>query len=286
MRNPLIVILTDFGQSDPYAGIMKGVIAKINPRAQTIDLTHHIPPGDLLQSGIQLWRAVPFFPAGTIFLVVVDPGVGTRRRGMIAQSGDKFFIGPDNGVFSFILRDSPGAWELRDSRFQLPEPSVTFHGRDIFAPAAAYFAMGISPEEFGPWIGDPIRMQAPKLAYNAPEQIDGEILFADHFGNLLTSLGQFSLDRGRADRAKFHPWLPVAGVPKLSIDFPQAVLSLPSGQTMRTAGTFMEILPGECAAVIGSSGLVEIAANGGSAAEILKVPRGTGVSLAWFNQPE
>ncbi len=286
MRIPQIAIMTDFGLGDPFVGIMKGVIAGINPDARTVDLTHLIPPGDVRRAAVQLWQAVPFFPAGTIFLVVVDPGVGTRRRGMLAHAGDHFLIGPDNGVFTFILGESQQVWALDDRRFQLGGPSATFHGRDIFAPAAAYCSLGYALDEFGPRINNPVRLPDPRLRFFGTGRIEGEVLFADHFGNLLTSLGRFTRGENSEGEADFLPWLPASGISNQKVDLARATLSRVTGQTLRFARTFSEVPKGECAAIIGSSGLVEIVANGVSAADILQLGHGAPVSLAWIRHSE
>jgi S-adenosylmethionine hydrolase len=281
MSDPIISILTDFGMDDPYVGVMKGVIARINPGARTIDLSHLIPPGDILRAGIQLWQAAPYFPAGTTFLAVVDPGVGTQRRGMIAQSRENFFIGPDNGIFSFILDESATAWELTETRFWLPDASVTFHGRDIFAPVAAYSTLGHLPAEFGPQISQPVQLPNPKLQVNPPASIAGEVLYPDRFGNLITSLGIFTRRGDGTRTVNFSPWLPGTDHLVREIDLAGAKLSLPTGKKLGIAATFSNIQAGECAGILGSSGLIEITANHRSAAELLKVARGTPVTLTW-----
>ena len=143
MNSP-IVILTDFGTADPFVGIMKGVINQIAPTTPIIDLTHEISPGDIRQGAITLWQSIHYFTAGSIFLAVIDPGVGTYRRPILFKSGGYKFIAPDNGVLSYIFNDSPKAWEISNSQLALPNPGTTFHGRDIFAPAAAHASLGVA----------------------------------------------------------------------------------------------------------------------------------------------
>ncbi len=281
MGDPLIGILTDFGHQDPFVGIMKGVIAGINPEARTADLGHEIPPGDVQQASLHLWQAVPYFPAGTIFLVVVDPGVGTARKAIIARAGDRFFIGPDNGVFTFIWEQGARAWELNDQGYQLASASATFHGRDIFAPAAAYCSLGIPPEDFGPIVPRTYQLPPPNLQLHPRRRLDGEILYADRFGNLLTSLGLFSWLEPGSKKARFSPWLPSDRFEELDIDLEHASIRLPGGRTLGIAHTFGEIKSADCAGVIGSSGLLELAAKGRPASEILKLDRGTTVTLIW-----
>ncbi len=271
-----IAMLTDFGMRDPFVGIMKGVIGRINPQATMIDLSHQIPPGDIRQGAVALWQAQPYFPSGTVWLAVVDPGVGTRRRGMIAQSGGQIFVGPDNGVFSFALNADAQVWELSNPDFALPGPRMTFHGRDIFSPGAAHASLGIAGPEFGAPLSDWMRLPVPKLDTPAPGQWRGEILHADHFGNLLTSLGCF-FPFGE-NRFALHPWLRSA--PATEVDFSQIHVYLPDGRRLPWANTFGEIPPGQCAALIGSSGLVEIAANQQSAADSLGLDGGEEIILS------
>jgi S-adenosylmethionine hydrolase len=191
MTSPLIAILTDFGTSDPFVGIMKGVIAQIAPGVPTIDLTHEIPPGDIRRAAVELWRSTPYFPNGTVFLCVVDPGVGTARRSVIVTGNlmqDRTekaytFVGPDNGTFTFLEHTLP-AWELKSPSFALQGASSTFHGRDVYAPAAAYAALGHAGAEFGPPVKELVRLPLPRLKTSANGQLQGEILHADHFGNL------------------------------------------------------------------------------------------------------
>ena len=277
---PPIALLTDFGQSDPFVGIMKGVIAKIAPHAPLIDITHIIPPGDVRRAAVMLWQSIRFFPGGTIFLSIVDPGVGTLRRGMILQTEDHLFVGPDNGLFSFILKKQFEAWELIDPKFQLPQPGTTFHGRDIFAPAAAHAANGIKGSQFGPSIAEIVRLPSPRLHIKS-NQIEGEILYSDQFGNLLTSLGKWiSSDR---EKFFFDPWLDLGA--SLSGDITiaknQASLMLTNGHILSWVDTFADIPDGDCGMLVGSSGLVEIAAKRSRAADLLKLSSGDPVTLLY-----
>jgi S-adenosyl-L-methionine hydrolase (adenosine-forming) len=277
----VIAILTDFGTSDPFVGVMKGVIAQVSPEAQTIDLTHEIPTGDVLQAAIHLWQAAPFFPDGTVFLVVVDPGVGTTRRSIIIsaksriESKNHIFVGPDNGLFSFIMEKDTDAYKLQNQAYQLPTVSNTFHGRDVYAPAAAYAARGLPLSGFGSKIDDPIKLKSPKLRSPTPGEWEGEILFSDHFGNLLTSLGCFG--EGETDILRFTPW--VSGPSQAYIDRRSVKLRLPDGKQLPLVQNFLQVPDGTCAAVIGSSGLIEIVSNRCSAAKILNLARGEQVVL-------
>ncbi|HLC02493.1 MAG TPA: SAM-dependent chlorinase/fluorinase [Anaerolineales bacterium] len=281
MTPPLIAVLTDFGTQDTYVGVMKGVIASIAPQTQVIDLTHEIPPGDIRQAGFKLWQAVPFFPEGTIFVVVVDPGVGTRRRAVAVAWSMRLFVLPDNGLLTYLLASAPAskAVELVTPAFRLNPASSTFHGRDVFSPAAAHLARGVPMDELGPPAGELIRLPLPKLVMTDDPRLQGEILHADRFGNLITSLGR--LER-RADSLAFVPWLPVCE--EASLPQNDLWLHLEDGTRLELKSTFGDVPQGAPLAYIGSEGLVEVAVNKGSAADILGVKPGSRVELTYEGQ--
>lgn len=189
----LISFLTDFGVKDGYVGVMKGVIWKIAPDVDIIDITHAVPPQNIPQGALSLGRVNPHFPDGTIFIVIVDPGVGTERRPIAAQLGSKYFVGPDNGLITLMLEQSEARGEdvrivhLTNPRYWLPEPSKVFHGRDIFSPVAAQIALGVPLAELGEPVTDVVRLTLPK-----PERTRkgyrGEVTSVDTFGNLETNL--------------------------------------------------------------------------------------------------
>ncbi len=271
---PPIVLLTDFGSLDPYVGIMKGVIASLTPETPLIDLSHAIPPGDVARAAFVLWQAQPYFAAGAIFVAVVDPGVGTSRRAVLLQTGSKTFIGPDNGLFSYVMGERPRAWEISNPALRLPQASMTFHGRDIFAPAAAHAARGIPADQFGPPCRD-LRVLAPPRLAAIPGGIDGQVLHTDGFSNLITSLGQFF--PAGADEMEWRPW--VGNPVKVRLPRANARLLLPDGQILPWVQTFAEIPTGRCAILVGSSGLIEIVANRQSAANLLNLEGGELVTL-------
>lgn len=279
-HNPPIAILTDFGNGDPFVGIMKGVILTIAPQARLIDISHDIPPGDIKRGAVMLWQSLKYFPEGTIFLSVVDPGVGTSRQGMILQSGPYKFVGPDNGLFSFILKNKIEAWELVNPKFQLPSPGSTFHGRDIFAPAAAHAANGIQGSRFGPPISEIVELFPPRLEVK-PDRIEGEVLYADRFGNLLTSLGEWI--PSERENYKLEPWLAISAAleKEIYITKNQASVILPDGRTLTFVDTFSDIPDGECGMLVGSSGLVEIAANRNRALDLLSLSSGDPITLEY-----
>ena len=275
MKNPPIVILTDFGISDPFIGVMKGVINQIAPLTPIIDLTHEIPPGDIRRGAITLWQSVDYFAPDSIFLVVIDPGVGTSRRPIILKNGGYTYIAPDNGILSFVAGEKPIAWELSNPQLALPNPGRTFHGRDIFAPAAAHASLGVEPSQFGDTLSNLQKLDFPRLESSHPGKITGQILFADRFGNILTSLGKFtSLGSGLV---AFNSWV---GGGDSVIAKPETIkLELQNGKSLSRVKTFAEIPAGECAVLIGSSGLLEIAANRQSAANLLNLEPGDPLTL-------
>jgi S-adenosylmethionine hydrolase len=247
-RHPIITLSTDFGLEDPYVGVMKGVILGINPGVRLVDLTHALSHHRLLEAAFILNSAFPYFPPGTIHLAVVDPGVGGDRRPIVIQDKDGLWVGPDNGLFSLILKTHPGAdlFYLANKVYFLENISHTFHGRDIFAPAAAHLSLGLSPLEMGKPISDPIRLDLPE-----PEIINnrilGQILWADHFGNLITNINEKMLSpfgAGRELRIFVGPH-EIIGIRR----------SYALGQ------------PGQLLALVGSSGYLEIACNLGRAAD-------------------
>ncbi|MFS8865099.1 S-adenosyl-l-methionine hydroxide adenosyltransferase family protein [Synechococcus sp. H55.9] len=257
---PFISLLTDFGLQDPYVGILKGVIWGIAPQAQLIDLSHGIPPQDVAAARFALMTAYPHLPSGTIHLAVVDPGVGSHRRAVAIQTQEGYLVGPDNGLFSGVLEQSPplAAVELNRPRYwRTLSPSRTFHGRDIFAPVAAHLANGIPLLE----LGDPFDV-AELTPWNWPQPQEepngwrGLIQAIDHFGNGITNLPGHWVE-GRS----WSAW--IKGIP------------------VRSAATFAEGRQGELLALVGSSGWVEIVQNGGNASRSLDFKVGDEVRLQW-----
>lgn len=266
-----IALLTDFGNQDPYIGMMKGVIASIAPQAQVIDLTHAIPPGDIIRGAFELWRSAPFFPSGSVFVAVVDPGVGTTRRQIAIAWPDKICVGPDNGIFTYLLAmEQPVTTvELTNKAYHLKKVSKTFHGRDIFAPAAAHLARGVDIEELGPPAIDLIHVALPHLEMIDDETVQGRILHADRFGNLITNIGLLKID---GEDMLIEPWLPF--FPPTRLKLKDAFVQLPNGTDIRLGATFGDVAPGEPVAYVGSSGMLEIAVNQGRAVDSLPITVG------------
>jgi S-adenosylmethionine hydrolase len=275
-QTPLITLTTDFGTADGYVGAMKGVILGIAPDACLVDLSHAVAPQSVREAAFVLYTAYRFFPAHAVHLVVVDPGVGGARRAVALRTPAGTFVGPDNGVFSYVMAREPleVLVELADPRYRLPHVSFTFHGRDVFAPAAAHLATGVPVADLGPPISDPITLPLPRLEV-AAEGIVGQVLHADHFGNVVTSIGQLLWDDDEL-------WLePTFGdkEPRARFDVARAVAAVAGQEVAEVCRTYADVAPGEMLALVGSSGHLEIAVREGSAAEELGVCPGDEVVL-------
>jgi S-adenosyl-L-methionine hydrolase (adenosine-forming) len=256
---PVIAILSDFGTRDHYAGTMKGVILNICPDVTLVDITHDVPPHDVLDGALQLVAAARYFPAGTIFLAVVDPGVGSNRRGIAVEAGDYRFVAPDNGVLTAVLRE----WhpkkivELTERRYARPTVSRTFEGRDRFAPAAAWLAKGTQLTALGRPAPDFHHLDIPVPTVD-DSSISGTVLRVDRFGNVVTNI----------DRRTFES----------VVKSGQMEVSTGSQSIGRLVATYADIQPGEVCALFGSTDHLELAANSESAAERLQLARGSAVS--------
>lgn len=190
MAASIIALITDFGWKDGYVGAMKGVILGINPEGRIVDVAHDIPPHDILGGALVLESVFPYFPPKTVFVVVVDPGVGGRRRGIVAEVEGRFLVGPDNGLFTLVLqRGLERVHEIQNPRYMLPKVSSTFHGRDIFAPVAAHLTLGVKVEQIGPALSpeDLTYLSIPPVRRSG-QGVQGEVIYADRFGNLVTNI--------------------------------------------------------------------------------------------------
>lgn len=239
----IITLLTDFGDRDVYVGVMKGAIAQIDPQLRTIDLTHQISPQNVLAARFALLNAYPYFPEDTVHVAVVDPGVGSSRRGIAVQLSNGYVVCPDNGLCSGILDRAVAAVELTNSMYwRVSVPSSTFHGRDIFAPVGAHLARGIPLTKLGTEVelASLIRLDLPEVEI-ASSQITGSIQYIDHFGNLITNIPQELISSAS--------W-------QINID----------NITINSANTYSDVAPGKAVSLIGSHGWIEIAVNNGSAA--------------------
>jgi S-adenosylmethionine hydrolase len=259
---PLIALLTDFGTRDGYVGIMRGVMLGIAPQARLVDLTHDIPAQNVRAAAWVLHTAWRYFPEGTVFLCVVDPGVGTARRAIALHAAARVFVGPDNGLFSYVLAEAvpTAAATLENPLYQLPLPSATFHGRDIFSPAAAYLARGLPVEALGAPVAPEtlVRLPLPQPVWHG-ELLVGHVVHVDHFGNLITDLGPA-----------------LAGA---VLSAPAIRLTLGDFSVTARAATFAAGPEGEPFLLRDSSGHLAIAVRNGSAADYVGAGEGAAVEV-------
>lgn len=254
----LITLTTDFGYRDCFVGIMKGIIAGINPEAQVIDLTHGIPPQDVMAAALALRHSFGYFPRGSIHVVVVDPGVGGARRPLLIESAGNFFIGPDNGVLSLATAaESLQIFELSNPDYRLKPTSATFHGRDIFAPAAAHLSLGVAPGAFGEQLASFTKLGMPKVT-QSHNRLEGEVVYIDGYGNLFTNIDERDL----------------TGLPRDKL-----TVAIGSSVIRGLAPSYDSVKTNELAALLNSWGMLEIAAYKGNAQQNCGVKVGDKVIL-------
>jgi S-adenosylmethionine hydrolase len=258
---PIIALLTDFGAIDHYVGAMKGVMLGICREATLVDISHEMPAHDVLSAALELAVTYQFFPPGTVFLVVVDPGVGSDRRAIAAEAGDYRFVAPDNGVLTMVLDEiAPHrVVELTERKYARATVSRTFEGRDRFAPAAAWLASGVELSALGKPAGSVLRLEIAKPIVT-PDEIAGEVVRLDRFGNLITNI----------DRKTFQGFGAAEGTVVLIAGHPVA----------KVVSTYADVAPGELCALFGSSEHLEVAARGTSAAVRLGAGRGAAVHVS------
>jgi S-adenosyl-L-methionine hydrolase (adenosine-forming) len=263
MSPRIITLLTDFGTDDYFVGAMKGVILTRSPAAVIVDITHAIPPQDVRAGAFTLSAVYDNFPAGSIHLAVVDPGVGSNRRPVLVEAAGHLFVGPDNGLFSMVLDRVQGAKvrHMTNTAYFLPNPSLSFHGRDIFAPVAAALARGVSPEELGPVIQDPVRFRLMECESLIDGTTVGRIIHIDHFGNCVTNFAWEQL----------QPMLRAR-------PFCLRVKEYEIHELLRTYSE-AALLSGEPFVIIGSAGFLEISVRCSSAARELKIAVGDPIKL-------
>ncbi|MCS6845132.1 MAG: SAM-dependent chlorinase/fluorinase [Caldilineales bacterium] len=257
----IITLTTDFGLDDGYVGAMKGVILGIAPGATLVDITHALPPQDIRRGVSVLREATPYFPAGTVHLAIVDPGVGSQRRPIALQAGAHRFVGPDNGLFTAAIADAQAAglpvavYHLDRPAYWRPEISRTFHGRDIFAPVAAHLANGVPLEELGTPVDDPVLLPLWRPERRPDGRILGHVDHVDHFGNLISN------------------------VPGAWLAGRRWTISIAGRQLVGPRPTYAAAEPGELLALISSSGHLEVAVRNGSAAALLGVQAGEPIEV-------
>ncbi len=272
----IITLTTDFGTSDVYVGVMKGVILSINPDAEIIDITHSVSPQDIYEAAFTIRAAYRYFPKDTIHVVVVDPGVGSERQPIVCQTDIAYFVCANNGVLSRVLQDietddtnTPKSVVIENPSYILPQVSNTFHGRDIFSPVAAHLSLGVALSEFGTPIQDLVRFTVPTLQ-TIDNTLTGQIIKIDSFGNLITNISEDMLTA----------FLLLSGTDADSVDFEIRV-----GDTTLTKlnSFYAESDHGKPLAIIGSFGLLEIAINLGNAETVLGMKRDDRIVVRRFD---
>jgi S-adenosyl-L-methionine hydrolase (adenosine-forming) len=248
----IITLTTDFGDQDGFVGIMKGVIFKINPSVSIIDIAHHIPSGDIDAAAFVISHACSYFPQDSIHVVVVDPGVGSARRALAVETGVGSFVVPDNGILKYIFAksDSLSVYALDKAKYFLHPTSQTFHGRDVFAPVAAHLSQGTFAKQMGSKIDDYDRGKIPGIK-KSNAGITGEIIYIDHFGNLVSNI-------------------PADDVSRIEVK----EIQIGAQKIQKLSSSYQEQAPGQVLAIIGSHGFLEIAVNAGHASQVLEVKKG------------
>lgn len=256
MTSKIITLTTDFGLRDPYVAEMKAVILNINPDSKIVDITHEIEKFNIRMGSYILAAASSFFPKGTIHVAVIDPSVGTRRQAILVQTENHYYIGPDNGVLALATESqvTERIYRIENPRFMLPKISYTFHGRDIFAPAAAYLAKGISPSEFGQEIQEVVRPRFAKTI-QTKNSLTGEVIHVDGFGNIITNLREEDLET-------------IGARSMINLQLRNTALEL------KLCRTYSEVGPQRALAIIGSHNFLEISINQGNAARCFKTSVG------------
>jgi S-adenosylmethionine hydrolase len=261
LPHPIITLTTDYGLNDHLVGTMKGVILRIQPEARVVDISHQVMPFDILDGALVIGSAYRYFPPRTIHVVVVDPGVGSERRPILASTERHQFVAPDNGVLSLVYEQEPSVTvrHISAEHYFLRPLSNTFHGRDVFAPVAAWLAKNVAPASVGDVVTDYVRIAIPRPKPEG-DRVRGVVLRADTFGNLMTNLRPEDVPGGVAEGKPFRLLAGKAEITRL-------VESYAQGQ------------PGEAVVIVGSSGYLEISVNKGSAARLLGLHRGGEIVL-------
>lgn len=253
----ILTLLTDFGSADGYVAAMKGTALSISPTLRVVDITHEVPHQDIFRAALILKQVASSFPAGTVHVVVVDPGVGTARRPIVVESGEHYFVGPDNGVLALAAKPPRQAYHITNAELMLPRLSSTFHGRDIFAPTGSHLACSADVEDVGPAIDDIEEIPLPRPT-RGDASLTGEVIYADQYGNLMININEDHLN----------------GLP------PDAMTLQVGGITIEgLKQTYGDVRIGELVFYIGSSGYLEVARREGNARHYLGAPRGAPVVL-------
>jgi S-adenosyl-L-methionine hydrolase (adenosine-forming) len=262
---PIVALLTDFGTRDHYVGAVKGAVLSVCPDAVIVDVTHEVAPHDVPEGAFALAAAYRAFPRGATFVAVVDPGVGTARRGVAIDAGGRRFVGPDNGLFTLVLADHPeaAAREITNASLFRAEVSATFHARDVFGPVAGHLAGGMTLDRLGPPLDHPVRLTFPAIRSEGDGVWGAEIVHVDRFGNLATNLTRSDLDAILASTTGGR----------------SAVVVEAQGSLLPLVHTYGDVPEGEACALLGSSDRLEIAVHRGSAALRLGAGRGSRIQV-------
>jgi hypothetical protein len=279
---PIIALITDFGLSDHYVGAMKGVILSICPNAQIIDLTHAIDPQNVQQAAFVLLNSYQYLPSGTIIIAVIDPGVGSSRKPIAVETNMGIFVGPDNGLFSYVFKqvEVRKIVALQNPKYLLNDVSSTFHGRDIFSPAGAHLARGVTIDELGPVMNKLVWLETPRFEVKA-DSIHGEVLYIDRFGNMVTSIGHLAW--GENDTLLVNPIFDA--VFDEGVGFPEAIhpescqIQIGELELDSLCFSYSNAAKGNILALVNSARHLEIAVNQGNAAKRLGVEVGEPVVL-------
>ena len=260
---PIVTLTTDFGLNDHFVGTVKGVILNITPEAEIVDICHSVKAFDVLDGALTIAQAYSYFPAGTVHLVVVDPGVGTARRALVANTERHRFVAPDNGVLSLIYsrEERCQVHHITAEHYFLQPVSQTFHARDVFAPVVAYLAKGVAPEKFGEAIVDFSRLELPEPTLVNPSTLRGVVLKVDRFGNLVTNM------------------TPQNAGPLFQTPPPPFRIVVGKHEIRSLKAAYADGVPGELFAILGSMGYLEIAARQASAARVLGPGAGAGLAV-------
>jgi len=255
VNGAIITLTTDFGTRDPFVGAMKGVILGIHPEARIVDIAHEIPPQDVREAAFVLRETCPYFPEGTIHVAVVDPGVGSARRAIVVETERYRFVGPDNGVFGWVCEAEAvrRVVAITNRDLMQPEVSATFHGRDVFAPAAAYMSKGVDVSAFGPEVSDWVRLDFPKPKIEGGRLL-GQVVRVDRFGNAITNVS----------REAFEAFVG------------NGVFEIGAGpvRLREIVRSYASVSEGELLVLFGSSGYLEVSVSGGRASDVLGIKRG------------
>jgi hypothetical protein len=264
----IITLTSDYGSKDAFAASMKGVVYKVNPQAQIVDISHEIGPQDVWEAAFTLRAAAQYFPKGTVHLAVVDPGVGSGRRPIIVVTESYYFVGPDNGLFTLIYREAERirVHHITSAHYFLPNPGPTFHGRDIFAPVAGWLAKGIPSGNFGEEITDYVKLNVP-VPKISPTMVEGHVVHVDRFGNIITNIAYKHV----------QPLLPEGAAPNTM------KISLMGKEINGLKNYYAESAPGELSAIFNSSGALEIFMFKQNARTALSAKRGEVVRISLAN---